>query len=219
MANIRFENFTGDTVIVCFKDNRFTLQDEERVTIEAVEKGQHKIRVHRARIPMETEDFHEVNTTDFKAKTERSERSQHVQLDGEFIVNVNAAKSVVSIKTKVKAKEKFGIDAIFSGYSVEVSGAKLESERQIFPNKNTRKRFITHQLKEAFLPVGGGGIFLLILGIIALRANILGKSVNIGGQEFSYPWTIGLLAVALGFIGYTVFIIVNIIKNANAFKE
>lgn len=219
MASIRFENFTGDTVIVCFKDNKYTLQDEERVTVEAVEKGQHEIRVHRARVPMESEDFHEVDTTDFKMKTERAEQSQHVQLDGVFVVNINAAKSIVSIKTKVRAKEKFGIDAIFSGYSVEVSGAKVENERQVFPNKKMRKRFVVHQVKDAFLPVGGGGIFLLILGFIALRANILGKAVNIGGREFSYPWSIGLLAVGLGFIGYTIFMIVNIIKNANNFKQ
>ena len=217
---MKIDNFSGDTVIVCFKGEKYTLKDEERITVENIEKGTYDVRVHRARIPMETEDYHEpTDSTDFMARTEKAERSQHVQLDTVFSVEINSNKSVLTVKTKVKAKEKFGIDAIFSGYSLEISGGKLGGHRHIFPNKKMRKSFISHQVKEAMIPVGFGGIFLLILGIIALCTNLAGKTVNIGGQDFSYPWSIGLTAIGLGFIGYTVFVIVNVMKNAKRFKE
>lgn len=219
MSNVKIENYSGDTVNVIFNGETYTLQDEERITVDALEKGMYDVRVHRARIPMETEDSHEIQNAKFSEKMERTEQSQHVQLDGMFSVNVNSTKAVLTVKTKVRAKEKFGIDAIFSGYTLEVTGAKVENERQIFPSDKMKKKFIRHQLKEAFLPVGVGGIFLLLLGFIALGANIAGKTVNIGGQDFSYPWSIGLTAVGLGFIGYTVFVIINIFKNADRFKE
>lgn len=219
MSNVKIENYSGDTVNVVFNGETYTLQDEERITVDALEKGVYDVRVHRARIPMETEDFHEAQNAKFSERTEKSEQSQHVQLDGLFSVNVNSTKAVLTVKTKVRAKEKFGIDAIFSGYTLEVTGAKVENERQIFASEKLKKGFIRHHIKEAFLPVGAGGIFLLILGFIALEANIAGKTVNIGGQDFSYPWSIGLLVVGLGFVGYTVFVIVNVFKTADRFKE
>lgn len=219
MSNVKIENYSGDTVNVVFNGETYTLQDEERITVDALEKGVYDVRVHRARIPMETEDFHEAQNAKFSERTEKSEQSQHVQLDGLFSVNVNSTKAVLTVKTKVRAKEKFGIDAIFSGYALEVTGAKVENERQTFASEKLKKGFIRHHIKEAFLPVGAGGIFLLILGFIALGANIAGKTVNIGGQDFSYPWSIGLLAVGLGFVGYTVFVIVNVFKTADRFKE
>ncbi len=219
MSNVKIENFSGDTVNVIFNGETYTLRDEERVSVEALEKGVYDVRVHRARIPMETEDFHEAQNAKFSERMEKSDKSQHVQLDGLFSVDINSTKAVLTVKTKVQAKEKFGIDAFFSGYTLEAAGSKVENARQVFSSEGIKKGFIRHQIKEAFLPVGAGGIFLLILGFIALGANIAGKTVNIGGQDFTYPWSVGLVAVGLGFVGYTVFVIVSIFKNANKFKK
>lgn len=219
MANIRIDNLSGDTIVVYFDGNEYIICDEEKFTVEAIEKGEHNVRVHRARIPMETEDYHEVDKGDIKANAEKADRSFHTQLDAVFDVDINSRKSVITVRTKVKAKEKLGVDVIFSGYSVETSGAKVENFRLIFANKNVRKKFISHHIKDAFLPVGAGGIFLLIMGIIALSQNLIGKSVNIGGQDFSLPWSIGLLAVSLGFVGYTVFVIAYVLKIAKIFSK
>ena len=219
MANIRIDNLSGDTIIVYLDGKECAVSDEEKVNIEAVEKGMHSVRVHRARVPMETEDYHEADRGDIKANAEKADRSFHAQLDAVFDVDINSGKSVMTVRTDVKAKEKLGVDVIFSGYSVETSGAKVENFHLIFANKNVRKNFIFHHIKDAFLPVGAGGIFLLIMGIIALSQNLIGKSVNIGGQNFSLPWSIGLLAVSLGFVGYTVFVIVHVLKTAKTFSQ
>lgn len=218
MANVRIDNFTDDTVSVFINGQEYRLEDEERTTV-AVEKGVLEIRVHRSRIPMETDDLHDVDRSDIVGNTERNERSMHTQLDGIFKININSAKAIITIKTKVKAKEKFGIDALFSGYGVEVSGARVEEEKLVFASKRVQKRFIRHQFKEAMIPVGFGSIFLLILGAIAIYANIIGKAVNIGGREFTYPWSIGLLAVGLGFAGYATFVIIHSIKISKQYKE
>lgn len=219
MANLRIDNLSGDTITVCFCGKEYTVVDEEKVTVDAVEKGVHEMRVHRTRVPMETADSHEAGQLDIKEKAEKSERSLHTQLDAVFDVNINASKTVVTVRTKVRAKEKVGIDVIFSGYSIETSGGKVENFQLIFANKNVRKNFIFHHIKDAFLPVGAGGIILLIMGIIALSQNLIGKSINIGGQNFSLPWSIGLLAVSLGFVGYTVFVIVHVLKTAKTFSK
>ena len=219
MANLRIDNLSGDTVTVLFCGKEYTVADEEKVTVEAVEKGVHEMRVHRTRVPMETADSHEAEQLDIKEKAEKSERSLHTQLDAVFDVNINASKTVVTVRTKVKAKETVGIDVIFSGYSVETSGGKVENFRLIFANKNVKKRFINNQLKEALLPIGLGGIILLVMGIFALRGNITGNPINIGGRIFSLPWSIGLTAVGLGFEGYALYVIIYSLKIAKQFDE
>lgn len=219
MANVRIDNLTDDTITVFFDGKEYTVNDEEKFTVDAVEKGRHTVRIHRTRVPMETEDFHETDKGDIKGNMEKSEKSLHTQLDAIFDLDINSGKSVITVKTKVEAKEKFGIDAIFSGYSVEVSGGKVEKSELFFANKNVGKNFILHHLKDALFPVGAGGIFLLILGIAALAANFAGKTVNIGGTDFSWPWSALLTAVGLGFVGYTIFVVINTIKTAKKFDK
>ena len=219
MANVRIDNFSGDTVICFFNGREYTLADEERVTVDAAEKGEYELRVHRGRIPMETEDVHETQNMDISERMQNSEKSLHTQLDGIFKVEINSTKAVLTVNTKVRAKEKSGLDVLYSGYSLEVTGAKTDGGRQVFANEGIRKGFIRHQLKEAFVPAGFVSIFLLILGSIALHANIIGKTVNIGGRDFTYPWSIGLMALALGFAGYTAYVIIYSLTEAKKYKK
>ena len=219
MANLRIDNLSGDTITVCFCGKEYTVADEEKVTVDAVEKGVHEMRVHRTRVPMETADSHEAGQLDIKEKAEKSERSLHTQLDAVFDVNINASKTVVTVRTKVRAKEKVGIDVIFSGYSIETSGGKVENFGLVFANKNVRKNFMNNQIKEALLPVGLGGIILFIMGIFALRGNITGNPINLGGRIFTLPWSIVLAAVGLGFIGYSLYVIIYSMKIAKHFDE
>lgn len=218
LATVRFDNFTDDTVIVSLNGRDYTLADEERVTVEGVEKGRNELRVHRARIPKESEDFHNTDNTDLYKKTEKADRSLHTQLDGIFVLDVNSSKAVITLKTKVRAEDRLGIDALFSGYDIEASGAKIENKKDVFAGKSVKKNFISHQIKEALLPVGFGGLILLFIGLVSLFANLSGKTVDIGGQQLTYPWTIGLLAVALGFVGYSVFVIIHSLNVAKRYK-
>lgn len=205
-------------MIVSVNGKNYTVEDEEKFTVEAVEKGTNKIKIHRARVPQETEDFHEVDTTDFAGNMQKKEQSPHTQFDSIFDVNINSSKAVLVVKTKVVAKDKLGMDTIFSSYSLEVSGAKIENECQVFANERVRKKFISHHLKNAFVPVGFGGIAILLMGIYALLANIRGEAINLGGREFTYPWSIGLMVIGFGFLFYAIFVTVRVLTLAKKYK-
>ena len=219
MANIRIDNFSGDTINIIFNGKTYTVQDEEKLTIEAVEKGLHEITVHRTRVPMESPDFHENENAGLAEKVQKGDNNQHVQLDSIFTVNINASKAVLTVETKVSLKNKFGMDALFSGYSVNVSGAKLEAQRDTFSNSSVRKKFLQHHIKEAMLPVGIIGIILLFVGILAIYGNIINNLIVFGETKLTYPWSIGLTAVALGFCIYTVISLVNIFRTAKIYDE
>ena len=66
------------------------------------------------------------------------------------------------------------------------------------------------QLSEAFFPIGIGIIIFTVVGLFALAANITGAPITLGGREFTYPWTFGLAAIDLGFIGYFTAMLINI---------
>ena len=51
-----------------------------------------------------------------------------------FNVDVNASKAVLTVDKKMLLKDKFGLDVIFSGYSLTVSGAKVENSTEVFAN-------------------------------------------------------------------------------------
>ena len=219
MANLRIDNLSGDTITVFFDGKTYTVSEDEKLTVDAVEKGRHTVRVHRTRVPYETEDFYESDHTDIADKIQKQEKSLHTQTDGIFEIDINSSKAVLTVNPEFIAKDKMGMDAIFSGYSLTVSGARIESKKDVFANKKVRKSFILHHVKEAFLPVGGGGILLFFMGLIALSSNFAGKTVNIGGHDFTYPWSIGLTAVGFGFICYSVIVTVNALATAKKYKD
>lgn len=219
MANIRFDNFTDDAVTVFLDGEKYDIADGERVTAEMVEKGSHQIRVHRSRIPMESEDIHKTDATDFEGNFRREEQSLHTQLDGVFTVEINSAKAVVTLKTKVREDSRLGMDTLFSGYEILTSGAKVTDSKEIFAGKSVKKKYVSHQLREAFLPVGFIGIALLFMGLAALTANLKGGTVNLGGMDLKLPLTIILLAVSVGMIGYSIFVIVRSLKVAKKFHN
>ncbi len=217
LANIRFENLSGDTVIVIFNGNELVIENEARVSVDALEKGEYSLKVHRARVPFESEDVHEnKNEGGLPFKIEKS---MHTQLDLLANIELNASKAVVTVKTEVTSKERFGLDVIFSSYSVAATGAKIESERKAFANESVRKSFISHHIKNVFFPVGFGGICVLILGIFACIRAVGGEPVNIGGTEFTIPWSAGLTCVGAGFLGYCALCVGEILKTARKLKK
>ena len=219
MSNIRIDNVSGDTVTVFLNGNSYVVQNGEKMNIEAVEKGSCEIRIHRTCIPTESENPNENTGGGIAEKVKNNEKNLHTQLDGIFNVDVNASKAVFTVDKKLLLKDKFGLDVIFSGYSLTVSGAKVENSTEVFANKSEKKKFILHHLKEAFVPVGLVGIIVLLVGIFALGGNIIGNVITVGGTKMTYPWSVGLLAAGLGFNGYTVIALVNSLKTARKYTE
>lgn len=218
LSNLRIDNNSGDTVTVLFNNGTYTVPDEEKFYIENVEKGEYEIRIHRTRIPLESADYHENSNGDFVEKMQKTEKSLHCQLDGVFKITVNSSKTVVNVETKVTAEEKLGLDVIFSGYSISATGGKVENESKKFASRSVEKNFVKHHIKEAFLPVGLGGIFLLITSFFALYGDFTGNPLTIGGTKFILPFSLCLTAVALGFTVYTVIVIINILRTAKRLK-
>ena len=114
--------------------------------------------------------------------------------------------------------EKNGLDALFSGFDVEVSGGKLTQARDSFATAEEEKRFMKKQLSEAFFPIGFGIIIFTVVGLFALAANLAGAPITLGGRKFTYPWTFGLLSIDLGFAVYFSVMLKNIFSARKRYK-
>lgn len=218
MANIRIDNACDDALTVLLDGREYFIPEDESLTVTAVEKGVHSLGVNRSRLIGDGEST-EDGGDEISSKLAHDEKSQYVQLTATFTVDVNASKSVWTLKKKVLLAQKNGLDALFSGFDVEVGGGKLIGTKESFATDAVQKRFMKKQLSEAFFPIGFGIIILTVLGLFALAANIAGAPVTLGGREFTYPWTLGLLAIDLGFTIYFCVMLKNIFSARKRYKR
>lgn len=218
MAGVRIDNMSDDSITIHFNSQEYVLADEESVTVSGIEKGKYILRVHRTRVPRVTADTHNNTEKVFSINTDSVDQSVHTQLDGIFEIEINSVKAVITVRKDILAVEKFVTDALFSGYSLNVTGAKELSKSKSFANDAVKKKFIKHQLKNAFLPIGIGGIVFLLLGIMALVSNLSGKTMEFSSHEFTMPWAIGLLAVGLACFVYVAVVIIKTVTTVRKFK-
>ncbi len=216
MANIRIDNFSGDTVTVIFDGNETVIENECRASIDSLEKGTHSLRIHRTRVPFESEDIHEADNE--KWNFFKEEKAMHTQLDLLTEIELKSSKGVITVKTDITSEDKMGLNVIFSSYSVSVTGAEITKTKKVFSNTNVKKDFVSHHIKNALFPVGAGGLVIFLLGIFALFSAINGKPIDIGGREFTLPWALGLTCISAGFIGYAIICIVKVFKAAKKLK-
>ena len=219
MANVRIDNYSGDTVTVILDGVSQTVEDDGRATFDSLSKGNHTLRVHRTRIPLETVDNYAEQDKSFSQVLEEKEKSLHTHLDLISEFDLNSSKAVITVQSAVTAKEGKGLDTIFSSYSVTYLGAKQPEDKRVFSNSAVKKRFVSYSIKNAMLPTGICGLIILFLALVALVAALAGKPVDLGGTVFTLPWAAGLTAVAAAVCSYTVFCIANIIKTAKKLSE
>lgn len=217
MANIRIDNACDDAITVCLDGTEFFVPEDESATVSSVEKGVHTLTVSRPRHIGDSESSEESGDS-ITSKLAHDEKSQYVRLSSAFTIDVNATKSVWTLKKKVLLAEKNGLDALFSGFDVEVSGGKLTQARDSFATAEDEKRFMKKQLSEAFFPIGFGIIIFTVVGLFALAANLAGAPITLGGRKFTYPWTFGLLAIDLGFAVYFSVMLKNIFSARKRYK-
>ena len=209
MANIRIDNASDDVLKIELDGEEFFIPEDGSITISPVEKGNHRLIACRA-IRTETDRNSDSDKDNPTRKLSKDENSQYVQLKGVFEINVIASKSVWTVKKKPILVEKTGVDALFSGCELEITGGSVVASRQSFADENLRRAYLKKQLMGAFFPIGIGILIFTVLVLVALSANISGNPVTLGGREFTYPWTFGLAAIALGFIGYFTAMLINI---------
>ena len=209
MANIRIDNASDDVLKIELDGEEFFIPEDGSITISPVEKGNHRLIACRA-IRTETDRTSDSDKDNPTRKLSKDENSQYVQLKGVFEINVIASKSVWTVKKKPILVEKTGVDALFSGCELEITGGSVVASRQSFADENLRRAYLKKQLMGAFFPIGIGILIFTVLVLVALSANISGNPVTLGGREFTYPWTFGLAAIDLGFIGYFTAMLINI---------
>lgn len=209
MANIRIDNASDDVLKIELDGEEFFIPEDGSITISPVEKGNHRLIACRA-IRTETDRNSDSDKDNPTRKLSKDENSQYVQLKGVFEINVIASKSVWTVKKKPILVEKTGVDALFSGCELEITGGSVVASRQSFADENLRRAYLKKQLMGAFFPIGIGILIFTVLVLVALSANISGNPVTLGGREFTYPWTFGLAAIDLGFIGYFTVMLINI---------
>ncbi len=209
MANIRIDNASDDVLKIELDGEEFFIPEDGSITISPVEKGNHRLIACRA-IRTETDRNSDSDKDNPTRKLSKDENSQYVQLKGVFEINVIASKSVWTVKKKPILVEKTGVDALFSGCELEITGGSVVASRQSFADENLRRAYLKKQLMGAFFPIGIGILIFTVLILVALSANISGNPVTLGGREFTYPWTFGLAAIDLGFIGYFTVMLINI---------
>ena len=216
MANIRIDNASEDALNVELDGKEYYISEDESLTVPNVEKGTHRLSVFRTKRVAANDGKEEDG--DPTAKLSRDEESQYVRLKSLLVIEINSSKSVWTIRQKSLLTEKTGVDALFSGCEVEAGGGRIVEEKQSFADEKSRKSFLKKQLKNAFFPIGLGIIIFTAVFLFALAANISGDPITLGGREFTYPWTFGLLAIDLVFIVYFTLMIVNILSTIKKYK-
>ncbi len=219
MANIRIDNLSGDTVTVFLDGNPQTVEDDGRVTFDSLEKGEHTLRVHRTRVPLETASLQSEQEKSFQEQMEGKNKSLHAPLDYVTEINLNSSKAVLTVKPDITAKEGKGLDVIFASYSVTATGAKVENGHRIFANSSVKKSFVSNGIKNTLFPTGICGMIVFFMAIVSLVCAFAGKPINLGGTVFTLPWASGLTAVSAAVCGYAVFCIINVIKTAKDLSE
>ena len=216
MANIRIDNASEDALNVELDGKEYYISEDESLTVPNVEKGTHRLSVFRTKRVAANDGKKEDG--DPTSKLSRDEESQYVRLKSLLVIEINSSKSVWTVRQKSLLTEKTGVDALFSGCEVEVGGGRIVEEKQSFADEKSRKSFLKKHLKSAFFPIGLGIIIFTAVFLFALAANISGDPITLGGREFTYPWTFGLLAIDLVFIVYFTLMIVNIISTLKKYK-
>lgn len=217
MANIRINNASDDALKIELDGKEYFIPEDESLTVSSVEKGIHELVVCRTKRTEIGTDLHgdEDNPTQ---KFSRDEKSQYVRLKGSYEIDIIASKSVWKVKQKPLLVEKTGVDALFSGCELEVTGGSILNSRQAFSDKKIRQEFLKKQLMGAFFPIGFGILIFTVLVMAALAANVSGNPITLGGRSFTYPWTFGLMAIDLGFIGYFTTMLINIFLTDKRYR-
>ena len=153
MANIRIDNASDDVLKIELDGEEYFIPEDGSITISPVEKGNHRIIACRA-IRTETDKKFDSDKDNPTRKLSKDENSQYVQLKGVFEINVIASKSVWTVKKKPILVEKTGVDALFSGCELEITGGSVVASRQSFADENLRRAYLKKQLMGAFFPIG-----------------------------------------------------------------
>ena len=219
MPAIRIENKSDDNVIICLDGEEKELTDGEAALFEDKSRGEHKLHIHRKRVPKENIPASEALQGLEAMREKDSKPDSHVQLDADISFDVNSSKASLTLLQDIKGIETLHEDVIFVGYNAELAGAKLISKKDTFASEKIRKTYLFQQLKGAFLPVGLVGFIITALGAVFTAINLNGDRIMIGSQQMSLARSLLLLAGGVLAFGYFCVNVYKIRKRAKSLSE
>lgn len=221
MPTVRIDNLSNDSLIAELYGESYVVAENEKVSVQNVDKGETTLRIRRGRTPIETQGRAEDSSdpADFIKGREKNDSGEYFVFDGVFDIDFDSSKSVVTVRREALEMKGLGIDALASGFKIETSGARLLASRREFASERVRKRFISHHVGSALMPVGLGGLLLLFIGLYAFISTLGGREINLGGSVAPLPLTIAVAAIGAASVIYTIIVIVKVIVTANKLKQ
>lgn len=209
---IKIENRTNDDVIVAIFGNEVEIPDGEDAVFES--EGKFTLCVRRKRIP----EMYGKAKKKLPVFEEDAAPASHVQLRGEFEIEPNASKTVVTLTPTAKVFDTLHEDAIFVGYKAEVAGGKEVRHEEVFSDEKIKKEYKLKQLKEALFPVGTVGIGLFLLGVYCLIFAYGGNPVNFFGNKISLLYAGLMTAAGVLVTGVSVSSVIKILKRVKEYS-
>ncbi|MBP9988864.1 MAG: hypothetical protein KBT46_05125, partial [Ruminococcus sp.] len=130
MAVIRIDNLTDDSVVIELDNKEYSIEEDATVSIQNIEKGNYNLTVKRRKDRSDEVVIRQENSGDLIDKMKVNEKSHHVQICSEFLINLNSSKSVITLKKNISGSSKGGMDIIFSSFDINVTGAKIENKKE-----------------------------------------------------------------------------------------
>ncbi len=209
---IKIENRTEDDIIITCFGKETEIPDGEDAVFES--DGRFSLVVKRKRIPEMTKQAKKK----LPIYEEDATPASHIQLRGEFEIEPNSSKTVVTLNNTARLFDTLHEDAIFVGYKAEVSGGKMISSREIFTDEKVKKEYKLKQLKNTIFPVGVVGIGLVLFGIYCIIFAYGGNPINFFGNKIDMLYSGTMTAAGVLVTGVFVSNVIKILKRVKEYS-
>lgn len=193
-TSIVIQNNSFDTVEVTVDEEVFSCADKASFTVHS-QKSTVKLLVRRKRSTDQREDVSQKSAFE-RVKSSFNEQG-HLCLSSEATLTFKSKKVTVIIAPDLKIDSKYEKELLFSGYTLNVSGANCTGLRSFFADKKMKRKLVTDQLVSSFFPVGALGFVLIALSLFAFNKYNSGAPLSIDTLEFTLGYCIGMLGVGL----------------------
>ncbi len=212
--SIKIENKSNDDIVIFFNGTKYEISQDEDASFETPDGKNFSLSVLRKRIPKEYTEFKQKKK--FSIYEDENKPLSHIQLKSDFELEAISSHIVIAVEENITAHDTLHEDVIFVGYKLTLSGAKQLKGKDSFANEQTKKSYVSAQIKSAVFPVGLVGILVTIAGIFCLINALNGNMIKFYKNELDVL-TCSVLTV--GGVAITGVFISNILKIFKRVKE
>ncbi|MBQ8227401.1 MAG: hypothetical protein IJZ88_00140 [Clostridia bacterium] len=209
---IKIENRTEDDIIITCFGKETEIPDGEDAVFNS--DGRFTLTVKRKRIP----EMVKAAKKKLPIYEEDATPASHIQLRGEFEIEPNSSKTVVTLANTARLVDTLHEDAIFVGYKAAIAGGKVVEYKEIFNDEKVKKEYKKKQLLNTIFPVGTVGIGLILLGIYCLIFAYGGNPVNFFGNKIDMLYSGTMTAAGVLVTGVFVSNVIKILKRIKEYS-